>query len=338
MEYRLFGRTGIKVSQLCLGSHLFGQKASIEDANAIIEAAIGAGINFIDTSNVYSRGKSEEILGEALSKGKYRKKIVLATKVNGKMDDEDPNASGISRRHIVEQCEASLKRLKTDYIDLYQIHRPSSNIPIDETLRVMDDLVRSGKVRYIGTSTFPAWKVMESLWVSKELGLNRFVCEQPPYNILDRRIESELVPMAQTYGLAIIPWSPIAGGVLTGKYHRSEAAPEGSRFSNKSNPNSKLRLTNQVFDVVEGLEEMAKEKGCTVSQLSLAWCGSQPGITSPIIGPLKMEHLENYLGSLKVEVNDSDRERIDRLIPPGRMVTPYYGMEEADWKANKYRW
>jgi len=338
MEYRSFGRTGIKVSQLCLGCFMFGMKTNPEDSSNIIDSAIGEGINFIDTSNVYSRGKSEEILGEVLFKGKHRKRIVLATKVHSRMDDEDPNAMGNSRRHIIEQCEANLKRLKTDYIDLYQIHRPQSDIPIDETLRAMDDLIRSGKVRYIGTSTFPAWKVMESLWVSKELGLNRFVSEQPPYNILDRRIEQELVPLAQTYGLAIIPWSPIAGGVLTGKYKRSEAAPEGSRFSNKSNPNSSLRLADKVFDVVEPLEEMAKEKGCTLSQLSLAWCGSAPGITSPIIGPRTMEHFKSYMGSLSVEITDADRERIDKLISPGEMVTPYYDMHHADFKANEYRW
>ena len=204
MEYRSLGRTGVQVSELCLGCMMFGGKTSPEDSYAIIDRALDAGINFLDTANVYSRGRSEEVTGEALKRNGKRQSVVLATKVHGKMSDDEPNASGNSRRHIVEQCEASLRRLQTDYIDLYQIHRPQPSIPIDETLRAMDDLIRSGKVRYIGTSTFAAWQVLESLWVAKELGLNRFVCEQPPYNLLDRRIERELLPMAQTYGVGII--------------------------------------------------------------------------------------------------------------------------------------
>ena len=213
LEYRNFGRTGVKVSNLCLGCMMFGGKTNAPDSYAIIDRAIDAGINFLDTANVYSRGKSEEITGDALKRNGKRQNVILATKVHGQMG-EDPNQFGNSRRHIIEQCEASLRRLQTDYIDLYQIHRPQPDIPIDETLRAMDDLIRSGKVRYIGTSTFAAWQVVESLWISKELGLNRFICEQPPYHILDRRIERELIPMAQTFGMAVIPWSPLAGGML----------------------------------------------------------------------------------------------------------------------------
>jgi aryl-alcohol dehydrogenase-like predicted oxidoreductase len=237
MQYRSFGRTGVKVSELCLGCMMFGGKTTPEDSYAIIDKAIEAGINFLDTANVYSRGRSEEVTGEALKRNGKRHQIVLATKVHGTMADDDPNMQGNSRRHIIEQCEASLRRLQTDYIDLYQIHRPQSDIPIDETLRALDDLIRDGKVRYIGTSTFAAWQVMESLWVSKELGLNRFVCEQQPYNILDRRVERELLPMARTYGIATIPWSPLAGGLLTGKYTRNAPPPPDSRFADfESNP------------------------------------------------------------------------------------------------------
>ena len=212
------------------------------------------------------------------------------------MDDDDPNAAGSSRRHIIEQCEASLKRLQTDYIDIYQIHRPRSDTAIDETLRALDDLVRAGKVRYLGSSTFAAWQVVESLWVAKELGLNRFVSEQPPYNILDRRIERELIPMAQTYGIGLIPWSPLGGGLLTGKYTREQPSPEGARYANAENdPRLARRKNDDIYDVVEGLRPLAETKGCTLAQFTLAWCLQQPGITSPIIGPRTMEQLEDNL-------------------------------------------
>src|SRR5262245_8926061 len=228
MEYRSLGRTGVQVSPLCLGGMLFGEQTDEVEALTIIDHALDAGLNFLDTANIYSRGRSEEIIGRALQHNGRRARVVLATKVHGTMDAHDPNAWGTSQRHIVAQCEASLRRMQTDVIDLYQLHRPMSTIPLDETLRALDDLVRSGKVRYLGTSTFAAWQLMEAPWVSKELGLNRVVCEQPPYHLLDRRIERELVPMAQTYGLALIPWSPLAGGFLSGKYRRGEGPPPGS--------------------------------------------------------------------------------------------------------------
>src|ERR671917_2015401 len=227
MQYRSLGRTGTQVSELCLGCMMFGGRTDESPSWDIIDRAIDAGINFLDTANVYSRGRSEEVVGKALKRNGKRAQIVLATKVHGKMADDDPNAQGNNRRHIIAQCDASLRRLQTDYIDLYQIHRPDSQEPMDETLRALDDLIRAGKVRYIGTSTYAAWQVLESLWMSKELGLNRMVCEQPPYHLLDRRIERELVPLAQTYGLALIPWSPLAGGFLTGKYSRGETRAEG---------------------------------------------------------------------------------------------------------------
>src|SRR3990172_12280499 len=210
MELRPLGRTGVKVSSLCLGCMMFGGKTNPDDSYAIIDKAIEQGINFIDTANVYSIGRSEEVTGEALHRNGKRNSVVLATKVHGVMDAADPNIQGNSRRHIIQQCEASLRRLKTDWIDLYQIHRPQSDIPIDETLRALDDLIRSGKVRYVGSSTFAAWQLVESFFMAKELGTHRFICEQPPYNLLDRRIERELLPMARTYGMAVIPWSPLA--------------------------------------------------------------------------------------------------------------------------------
>ena len=206
---------------------------------------------------------------------------------------------------------------------------------IDETLRALDDLVRAGKVRYLGSSTFAAWQVVESLWVAKELGLNRFVSEQPPYHILDRRIERELVPMARTYGIGLIPWSPLAGGLLTGKYRRGGVAPEGTRYAKAEDvPPQFRRLNETVYDVNEGLLPLAEAKGCTVSQLALAWCIHQPGITSPILGPRTMEHLVDNLGALDVTVTDEDRQRIDELVPPGRMVSPFY---EADFGPSLHR-
>lgn len=336
MEYRNLGRTGVKVSPLCLGCMMFGGKTTPEDSYAIIERAIDAGINFIDTSNTYSRGRSEEVTGEGIKRTGKRGEIVLATKVYNRMDDNDPNMMGASRRHIIQQCEASLKRLQTDYIDLYQIHRPQSDVPLDETLRALDDLVRAGKVRYIGTSTFAAWQVMESLWVSKEYGLNRFVCEQPPYHILDRRIERELIPMAQTYGLGIIPWSPLAGGLLSGKYSKDAPPPEGTRYGD-ARPGSQQakRLSDSALTAVDALKPVAEAKGITLSQFALAWAMQQPGITSPIIGPRTMDQLEDNLKALDIEITDEDREKVDEIVPPGLMACPFYN---ADFGPRQHRW
>ena len=336
MEYRSLGRTGVKVSVLCLGCMMFGGRTGPEESYAIIDRALDAGINFLDTANVYSRGRSEEVTGEALKRNGQRARVVLATKVHGKMDDNDRNAWGTSRRHIIEQCDASLRRLQTDTIDLYQLHRPRPDIAIDETLRALDDLIHAGKVRYIGTSTFAAWQIVESLWVSKELGLNRFVCEQPPYNLLDRRIERELLPMAQTYGIATIPWSPLAGGLLTGKYNRNQPPPPDTRFANiADNPILQRRYNDRLFDVVEGLQPLAEAKGCSLSQFALAWCAQQPGVTSPIIGPRTMDQLEDNLRALDVTITAEDRAQIDQVAPPGRMVSPYY---EAEFGPHLYRW
>jgi len=335
MKYRSLGRTGVKVSQLCLGTMMFGWKTEPEDSYAIIDESIERGFNFIDTANMYTRGRSEEIVGEALQRNGKREQIVLATKVFGQMS-EDPNMQGSSRRHIIQQCEASLKRLKTDHIDLYQIHRPNSEVPIDETLRAFDDLIRSGKVRYVGTSTFSAWQIIESLWAAKELGLNRFICEQPPYHILDRRIENELIPMAQTYGTAIIPWSPLASGLLTGKYKRGKTPPADSRFENHAqNPNQQKQYTDQIFDVLEGLEKIADAKNCTLAELALAWCMHQPGVTSPIIGPRTVEQLNESLKSLDVEISEENCESIDQLVAPGTFVSSFY---TADFGPHQFHW
>jgi aryl-alcohol dehydrogenase-like predicted oxidoreductase len=314
---------------------MFGMKTEPKDSYAIIDRAIDAGINFLDTANVYSRGRSEEITGEALKRNGMRDRIVLATKVHGPMADDDPNARGNSRRHVIEQCEASLRRLQTDYVDLYQIHRPQPDIPIDETLQALDDLIRAGKVRYIGTSTFAAWQLVESLWTSKELGLNRFVSEQPPYHILDRRVERELFPAAQTFGLAIVPWSPLAGGLLTGKYRRGAPAPADSRYAGiGENPILARRWNADPFDALEALEALVAGKGCTMSQFALAWCRQHPAVTSPIIGPRTVEQLEDNLDALAVEISEEDKRQVDEIVPPGRVVSPFY---EANFGPHPFR-
>ncbi|MFN0094171.1 MAG: aldo/keto reductase [Dehalococcoidia bacterium] len=334
MELRQLGRTGIKVSNLCLGCMMFGGKTTHADSMDIIDRALDAGINFLDTANVYNAGRSEEATGDALARNGKRHQVVLATKAHGKAGP-GPNDLGNSRRHLIAACEDSLRRLKTDYIDLYQIHRPEPGTPIDETLRALDDLVRSGKVRYIGTSTYAAWQLVESLWVSKEYGLNRFICDQPPYHLLDRRIERELIPMAQTYGFGIIPWSPLAGGLLTGKYKRGEEPPEDSRWAGfRNNPVYRRRWTETLFDAIEPLEDLAKAKGATLSQFALAWCAAQPGVTSPIIGPRTMEQLEDNLLAIDVSVTAEDREAVDAVVRPGTHITPYY---EADFGPHPYR-
>ncbi|HSH09520.1 MAG TPA: aldo/keto reductase [Oceanipulchritudo sp.] len=335
MNYVDFGRTGVSVSPLCLGCMMFGARTSLDDSCRIIDRAIEAGINFFDTANVYARGESEKVTGEALKRNGKRDRIVLATKVHGPMDDDDPNAWRTSRRHIIQQCEASLKRLGTDWIDLYQLHRPRPEIAIDETLRALDDLVRAGKVRYIGSSTFAAWQVMEALWASKELGLNRFVCEQPPYNILDRRIERELLPMARTYSIATIPWSPLAGGLLTGKYRKGQERPVDSRFVVNQFEVLQRRYTEGALDVVEKLLPIAATKGVTLSQFALAWVLQQQGITSPIIGPRTMEQLEDNLKALEIKLSAEELAMVDELVPPGQMVSPFYN---AEFGPHKHRW
>jgi aryl-alcohol dehydrogenase-like predicted oxidoreductase len=334
MEYKNFGRTGVKVSRLCLGCMMFGWRSSETDSIKIIDKAIDDGINFLDTANVYGRGSSEEIVGKSLKQNGKRDKIFLATKVHHKMDDDDLNAFGNSRRHIIAECEASLKRLQTDYLDLYQIHRPQSDIPIDETLRALDDLVKAGKVRYIGTSTFASWQIMESLWVAKELGLNRIVSEQPPYHLLDRRAERELFPMAENYGLAILPWSPLAGGFLTGKYKRNKERPEDSRLTER-NEWKDHHFSDAAFDVLDVVIDTAKEKNVTPSQLSLAWTFRNDIVTSTIIGPRTMEQYVDNIKALDIKLTDEDNKRFDKVSLPGRTILSYY---EADYNPYKYHW
>jgi aryl-alcohol dehydrogenase-like predicted oxidoreductase len=304
----------------------FGGPTTEADSIAIINRALEAGINFIDTANVYTGGRSEEIVGKALKENGQRDQVVLATKVYGRMGD-GPNDLGVSRYHIVKACEDSLRRLQTDHIDLYQLHRPPMGVPQDETLRAFDDLIKAGKVRYIGASTHPAWKVMEAIAISEKLGLNRYISEQPPYNLLDRRVENELIPLALEHGLAILPWSPLAGGILTAKYPVDGAYPDGSRGA-RGGGKFPDRITRQGRVVAAKLAQIAAQRDMSAAQLAMLWVKDQPGVTSPIIGPRTMEHLETMLPLLDMSLADDDRALFDELVHPGNAVADFHNSNE----------
>jgi aryl-alcohol dehydrogenase-like predicted oxidoreductase len=326
MQYRLFGKTGVLVSPLCLGAMNFGNPTSAADSTAILRRAVDAGINFIDTSNSYNKGESERIVGQALKEGGLRSQVFLATKVHNRVG-ELPNQAGLSRYHILQACEDSLRRLQTDHLDLYQLHRPPSDNPPEETLRALDDLVHAGKVLYIGSSTHPAWMVMEALAISERYNLARFVSEQPPYNLLDRRIENELIPLCQKYGLAVLPWSPLAGGILVSRYTGPGEYPEGSRAT-RFGQVFRDRITHRAIAVARQFGEMAAERGMTASQLALLWCKDQPGVTAPIIGPRSMAHLEDALAILDKTLDDADRPIFDALVHPGNAVADFHNSNE----------
>lgn len=330
MDLKYLGRTGVQVPPLCLGCMNFGGRTDDADSIAIMHTALDKGLFFWDTADTYSKGASETVVGKAMA-GR-RDEVFLATKVHSKMSERQ-NDGGNSRAHIIKGCEDSLRRLGTDYIDLYQMHRPQSVTAIDETLRALDDLIRAGKVRYIGASSFAAWQLCDSLWQSEKLGLNRFVCEQPPYNILDRRAERELFPFCQTFGFGVIPWSPIAGGMLTGKYRRNEKMPEDSRYSGGTFRHGEP-VSNAVWDVVEDVEAIAREKGCAMDAFALAWAMDHPAVSSPIIGPRTMEQFLSYLPALDVTVTGEDKARIDALVKPGTHVVSYY---QSDFGPSLYR-
>jgi aryl-alcohol dehydrogenase-like predicted oxidoreductase len=336
VAYRQLGRTGLQVSSLAVGCMMFGWKIQQAEAARIVDKAIDSGLNLFDTSSSYGCGESERVLGQALAQNGKRSQILLATKAHFRSDENDINAFGNSRRHLIQQCNESLKRLRTDYIDLFQVHRPQPSIPIDETLRALDDLVRSGKVRYIGSSAFAAWQVLESIWVAKEYCLNRFTTEQPPYNILDRQAERELFPMAQTYGLGLLTYSPLAEGILTGKYKKNEPLPAGSRFAQVTKPGLYAkRLTTEVYAVVQTIEDLAHQRRCTMSQFSLAWILQQPAISAVIIGPSTIEQLIDNLGAFDTSLSNEELDCIDAVAPPESAVSSYH---DADWGPASYRW
>lgn len=327
MEYRVIGRSGVKVAPLGLGTGNFADPTPAEEAARIINHAIDAGINLIDTANSYSEGESERMIGRALAAGKRRREVILATKVFYRAGS-GPNDEDLSRLHVMRACEDSLRRLQTDYIDLYQLHRPSPAIPWDETLGALTDLVRQGKVRYIGTSVHPAWKIMEGIMVSEAKGYARFVCEQPPYNLLDRRIENEIVPMCQAHGLGLITWSPLAQGVLAGRYASASAMPPDSRGARRGGIYSE-RITARGIEVGDRLLDLAREHGIAPAQLATLWVKDQPGITAPLIGPRTLEHLEHLLPVLEMTLSEELASACDALVPPGSAVASFFN--SAAW-------
>jgi aryl-alcohol dehydrogenase-like predicted oxidoreductase len=317
MQYRTLGRTGIKVSPYCLGAMMFGAMGNPDhdDCIRIIQKALDFGVNFIDTADRYSRGESEEIVGKAL-KGR-RDNIVLATKVHGPMG-EDPNQQGNSRRWIMRAVEASLRRLQTDHIDLYQIHRPSPETDIEETLSALTDLMRAGKVRAIGSSTFPASEIVEAQWVAERRGLARFRTEQPPYSILSRGIEREVLPACQKYGMGALVWSPLAKGMLTGRYRRGQPLPDSLRA--KTFPQQMTDERN--LDAVERLIPIAQASGLSLTHMAMAFVMAHPGVTSAILGPRTMPQLDDLLAGAGVVLSDEILDRIDEVVAPGADAGP----------------
>jgi len=317
VEYRTLGSTGVKVSPLCLGAMMFGAwgNPDHEDSIRIIHRALDAGINFVDTADVYSRGESEEIVGKAL-KGR-RDRVVLATKAHGAMGD-DPNERGNSRRWLVRECDASLRRLGTDWIDLYQIHRWDRDTDHDETLGALTDLVRAGKVRYIGSSTYPPSSIVAAQWTAERRGRERFVCEQPPYSMLVRGIEAEVLPVCQDYGMGVIPWSPLAGGWLTGKWRKGREAPQSTRAQRlPERYDLSLPENQRKLDAADALGKLAEESGMTLIHMALAFVIGHPAVTAAIIGPRTMEQLESQLGAVDMQLDAPVLDRIDEIVPPG---------------------
>jgi aryl-alcohol dehydrogenase-like predicted oxidoreductase len=323
MKYRTLGRTGIKVSPYCLGAMMFGAvggNPDHEDSIRIIHKALDAGINFIDTADAYSHGASEEIVGKAL-KGR-RENIVLATKAHHPMGD-DPNQQGNSRRWLIREVEASLRRLQTDHIDLYLIHRPSPDTDIEETLSALTDLMRAGKVRAIGSSTFPASEIVEAQWIAERRGLARFRVEQPPYSILSRSIEREVLPVCQRYGMGAMVWSPMAKGMLTGRYRKGQPLPDSLRVRMLPKQMSDERR----LDVVEQLVSVAAAAGLPLTHLAMGFVMAHPCVTSAIIGPRTMEHLDDLLAGAEVVLSDEVLDQIDQIVPPGTDV----GIDAANY-------
>lgn len=340
MEYRLLGRTGVKVSPLCLGAMMFGPWGNNDHANAtrIIHRALDAGINFIDTADVYSGGTSEEIVGKAIE-GR-RDDVFLATKFFMPMNPDDPNQSGGSRRWIIREVENSLRRLNTDYIDLYQVHRPSPDTDVEETLGALTDLVRQGKVRYIGSSSYSGSQIVEAQWAARERNLERFVTEQPPYSILARGIEEDVLPTVQRHGMGTLSYSPLAGGWLSGRWRKDSASSPTS----SARPSARFDMTRfanqRKLDLVEDLAQLAEESGLSLIELAIAFVINHPGITSAIVGPRTMAQLESYLPAASVALTADVLDRIDEIVEPGVTVNPddnSYGAHELTPRARRRR-
>jgi aryl-alcohol dehydrogenase-like predicted oxidoreductase len=317
MEHRTLGRTGVKVSPLCLGAMMFGAMGNTDhdDSVRIIHAALDAGINFVDTADVYSRGESEQIVGKALA-GR-RDDVVLATKLHMPMG-ADVNMTGSSRRWIVRACEDSLRRLGTDHIDLYQVHRPDPATDVDETLGALSDLIHQGKVLYAGSSCFPGSQIVEAQWVAERRGRERFRCEQPPYSMLVRGIEADVLPTCQTYGMGVISWGPLTGGWLSGRWRAGTTEIESTRATRLPARYDLAAPGNQrKLEAVEELTLLAEEAGLSLIHLAIAFVLNHPAISAAIIGPRTMEHLESQLGAASVTLSSDVLDRIDEIVPPG---------------------
>jgi len=328
MDYRTLGRTGVEVSPLCLGAMMFGTWGNTdhEDSIRIIHAALDAGINFVDTADVYSAGESEEIVGKALA-GR-RDDVVLATKFHGTMGEGGRalNQRGNSRRWIIREVESSLTRLKTDWIDLYQVHRPEQDTDIEETLGALSDLVHQGKIRYLGSSTFPASQVVEAQWAARDRGLERFVCEQPPYSLLVRGVEGDLLPTARRHGMGVIPWSPLAGGWLSGGWRKGQEPPSSTRAQRlPARYDLSLPENQRKLDAADALALLAEEAGISLIHLAIAFVIRHPAVTAAIIGPRTIDQLESQLGASEVELSADVLDRIDEIVPPGTNVNPSDG-------------
>ena len=334
MEYRTLGRSGIKVSSLALGTDNFMDPTPAKECEKILNKAINAGINFIDTGDVYADGEGERIIGRILKESGQRCNVLIATKVDHgqrrpgfTLEEFDPasgpNQHGHTRLNIIRACENSLRRLQTDYIDLYQLHRQSPDLPIDETLRALDDLVTQGKVRYIGCSTHPAWAVVEAVLVSEMKGYVRFVSEQPPYNLLDRRIENELIPVCKKYGIGLITWAPMAMGVLAGRYQNTNNLPKNSRAIYRGGY-YRDRVTEAGLKVGKKFGILAKKIDLSPAQLALLWAKDQSGVTAPLMGPRTMKHLEELLPVMEMRLDDKTRLACDQLVHPGTAVTDFH--------------
>jgi aryl-alcohol dehydrogenase-like predicted oxidoreductase len=324
MEYRSLGRTGVQVSALCLGTGNYGDMTSEETARQVMQAALDAGINFFDSGDSYTNGESERIIGRFLKDTGQRDRVILTTKAFYPVG-EGLNNRGLSRYHIMHACEDSLRRLQTDHIDIYIMHRSASMvIPVDETLGALTDLVRQGKVTYIGCSTHPAWHIMEALMVSEMKGYARYVLESSPYNLLDRRVENERIPLCQKYGLAVVPWSPMAMGMLAGRYPVDKPFPEGSRGAANPQGIYGRRINRRGLQVAARVPEIATQYGLTAGQLALLWLKDQPGMTAPIIGPRNMAQLAEMLAIADMHAPDTLRESFDQLVPPGMAVSNFH--------------
>ncbi len=330
MQYRRLGRSGLRVSPLVLGTMNFGNPTEEEEAYAIVDAAVDAGINLIDCADIYNQGEAERILGKALERIGRRHHVILTSKVYNRTG-QGPNDQGNTRHHIIEGCEKSLKQLRTDYIDIYFLHRTDFNVPQEESLEALAHRRQQGKIRYAACSTHPAWRTAEGLHLAERHGYPKFVCEQPPYNLLDRRIENEIVPMSRHYDLGIISWSPLAQGVLAGKYQDAEQLPEGSRGSLRRV--FRERITPAGIAVGQQMVERAKAMACPASQLAVAWVLHQPAITGTIIGPRNVDQLNDLLPSLEVKLSSEDLAFCDDLVPPGRYVTSFFNT--AEWMKSK---